>query len=90
MRQFYFIVEKGVALPHRLSWSLVLALLPIDNINEINYYIDIFVKQNLSYRELRFKVKNKEYDRLPKETKNKLLTNESAGMIDFIKHPIII
>ena len=41
MRQFYLIVEKGVALPHQLSWSHILAILPINNINEINYYISI-------------------------------------------------
>ena len=29
MRQFYLIVEKGVALPHQLSWSHILAILPI-------------------------------------------------------------
>ena len=61
MRQFYYIIEKGVALPHQLSWSHILSLLPIDDINEINYYIDISVTQNLSYRQLREKIKNKEY-----------------------------
>ena len=73
MRQFYYIVEKGVALPHQLSWSHILAILPIDNLNKINYYIDISIKQNLSYRELRNKIKNNEYERLPKETMNKLI-----------------
>ena len=36
MRQFYYIIEKGVALPHQLSWSHILVLLPINNIDEIN------------------------------------------------------
>ena len=62
MRQFYYIIEKGVALPHQLSWSHILSLLPIDDINEINYYIDISIKQNLSYRELRNKIKTNEYE----------------------------
>ena len=44
MRQFYCLIEKGVAMPHQLSWSHILSLLPIDNINEINYYIDISIK----------------------------------------------
>ena len=69
MRQFYWKIEKGATLWHQLSWSHILTILPIENINEINYYIDIYIKQNLSYRELRNKVKNKEYERLPKETK---------------------
>ena len=37
MRQFYYIVEKGVALPHQLSWSHILTLLPIADINAIKY-----------------------------------------------------
>ena len=69
MRQFYWKIEKGATLWHQLSWSHILTILPIENINEINYYIDIYIKQNLSYRELRNKVKNKEYERLPKENK---------------------
>lgn len=43
MRQFYYIIEKGVALPHQLSWSHILAILPLNNINEINYYINILI-----------------------------------------------
>ena len=58
MRQFYHIIQKGVAPPHQLSWSHILAILPLDDVNEINYYIDISIKQNLSYRELRCKIKN--------------------------------
>ena len=90
MRQFYYIVEKGVALPHQLSWSHILAILPIDNLNKINYYIDISIKQNLSYRELRNKIKNDEYERLPKDTKHKLIKQEEQKIIDLIKNPILI
>ena len=46
MRQFYYIIGKGVAVPHQLSWSHVLSLLPIKNIDKINYYITIVKKQN--------------------------------------------
>ena len=35
MRQFYYVIEKGVAMPHQLSWSHVLMILPLDDINEI-------------------------------------------------------
>ena len=90
MRQFYYIVEKGVALPHQLSWSHILSLLPIDDINEINYYIDISIKQSLSYRELRNKIKNNEYHRLDIETKNKLTNKEKTSIVDFVKNPIMI
>ena len=90
MRQFYLIVEKGVALPHQLSWSHILAILPINNINEINYYISISIEQNLSYRQLREKIKSKEYQRLDDNTKLKLINKEETVVSDFIKNPIII
>ena len=90
MRQFYLIVEKGVALPHQLSWSHILAILPINNINEINYYISISIEQNLSYRQLREKIKSKEYQRLDDKTKLKLINKEETVVSDFIKIPIII
>lgn len=90
MRQFYLIVEKGVALPHQLSWSHILAILPINNINEINYYISISIEQNLSYRQLRKKIKSKEYQRLDDNTKLKLINKEETVVSDFIKNPIII
>mgnify|MGYP000679511820 CR=1 FL=1 len=86
MRQFYLIVEKGVALPHQLSWSHILAILPINNINEINYYIDISIKQSLSYRKLRERIKNKEYQRLDDNTKLKLINKEEVNVSDFIKN----
>ena len=90
MRQFYLIVEKGVALPHQLSWSHILAILPINNINEINYYISISIEQNLSYRQLRKKIKSKEYQRLDDKTKLKLINKEETVVSDFIKNPIVI
>ena len=90
MRQFYLIVKKGVALPHQLSWSHILAILSINNINEINYYISISIEQNLSYRQLREKIKLKEYQRLDDKTKLKLINKEKIVVSDFIKNLIII
>ena len=58
MRQFYLIIEKGAALWHQLSWSHYRELLPIGNINEINYYISVTEKNSLSVRELREKIKS--------------------------------
>lgn len=65
-------------------------LLSIKNEDEINYYINICICQNLSVRELRNKIKSKEYERLNKETKNKLINNEKLDIKDNIKNPIII
>ena len=58
MRQFYLIIEKGAAMRHQLSWSHYRKLLPIGNINEINYYISVTEKNSLSVRELREKIKS--------------------------------
>jgi len=64
MRQFYLLIQKGQAMPAQLSWSHVIELLPINDIDEIKYYIYISEKQNISYRELREKIKSKEYERI--------------------------
>ena len=46
----------------------------------------------MSYRQLHQKIKNKEYERLDEDTKNKLITNNKCNseIKDFIKHPILI
>ena len=56
----------------------------------MNFYIDISITQSLSVRELRLKIKNKEYERLPDSTKNKLIKKEDTSLKDFVKEPIII
>ena len=90
MRQFYLMIRKGVALPHQLSWSHIISLLPINNVNKINYYINMTIKSNIGYRELRNRIKSNEYERLPKETKEKLSNNIDPTLPDIIKDPIII
>ena len=77
MRQFYLIIVKGATLWHQLSWSHYRELLPISNINEINYYISEIEKNNLSVRQLRERIRNKEYQRLDDNTKLKLRNKES-------------
>ena len=83
-------VEKGAPLAHQLTWSHYCELLPLKDINEINYYIDISIKQSLSYRKLRERIKNKEYQRLDDNTKLKLINKEETIVSDFIKNPIVI
>ena len=90
MRQFYLIVEKGAPLAHQLTWSHYCELLSIKDINEISYYISISEKQNLSKRQLREKIKSKEYQRLDNNTKLKLINKEETVVSDFIKNPIVI
>lgn len=73
MRQFYLLIEKGAPLAHQLTWSHYCELIPLRNIDIINYYINISIEQNLSKRELRIKIKNNEYGRLDEQTKKKLI-----------------
>ena len=92
IRQFYLLCsdQKVSTLSTQLTWSHYSELLSIDNIDEINYYIMITEQQNLSVRELREKIKNKEYERLDDTTKDKLINNATSVVTDFIKNPIVI
>ena len=92
MKQFYnvFSNEKVAPLVQQLSWSHCLILLPIKNINEINYYINQVSKRDLSKRQLEEIVKNNEYERLDEATREKLITEEETTLVDLIKNPIVI
>ncbi len=89
MRKFY-LFQKRQTVSGQLSWSHYIELLSIDDINEINYYINICEQNNLSVRQLRNKIKNNEYERLPDKTKNNLIKQNDIKIQDMIKNPIII
>ena len=82
--------EKVAPLVQQLSWSHCLILLPIKNINEINYYINQVSKRNLSKRQLEEIVKNNEYERLPVATRNKLIYKDRVEVKDLVPNPILI
>ena len=92
IRQFYllFCNEKVSTLSTQLTWSHYSELLSIDNMAEINYYIMITEEQNLSVRQLRERIKNKEYERLDENAREKLITKEETSLVDLIKNPIVI
>ena len=89
-RQFYWTIEKGAQVAHQLSWSHYVELLPLKDINAINYYIGICTSQNIGRNELRSRIKSKEYERLPEKTKNKIMVKENLEIKDLVKNPIII
>ena len=89
-RQFYMLIEKGAPMGHQLTWSHYRELIPLNDINIINYYIIVCEKNHITRDELREKIKSKEYERLPESTKQKLIKKESNSIADFIKDPIII
>ena len=92
MKQFYnmFKDEKVSPLATQLTWSHYVELLPLSDTNEINYYINLSINNNLGVRELRNRIKNKEYQRLDNNAKNKLINKEEMDVIDYIKNPIVI
>lgn len=65
-------------------------LIPIKDINKIYYYINQIFTRKLSVRQLQNIIKNKEYERLPLETKSKLENNDNLSIEDYIKDLIII
>jgi len=92
MRQFFIMVEKGALQAHQLnlSWSHWIELLPLKDINKINYYISLTENLNLTRNELRKRIKSNEYERLPIDTKNKLINKEPLEIKDTIPNPIVI
>ena len=89
-RRFYYVFSKCPTLSDKLSYSHYCELIWNDDFNKINYYINISAIQNLSVRQLRERIKNKEYERLPEKTKLQLINKEDNKIEDFIKNPIII
>ena len=89
MRQFY-LFQKSQPVVDQLSWSHYTILLPLKEVNKINYYVNQIIKYNLSKRELIEKIKNQEYERLNENTRNKLITQEEPEIKDFIKNSIIL
>ena len=92
MMKYYTYIsnQKVPTVSAKLSWSHYDELLSIKDVNEINYYISITESYNLSVRELRSRIKNKEYQRLDDNTKLKLINKEETMVSDFIKNPIVI
>ncbi len=88
-RRFYEVLIKHPTVSDKLSYSNYCELIWFD-IDKINYYIKITEEQNLSVRELRERIKNKEYERLDEETKNKLKNKEELKVPDLVKNPIQI
>ncbi len=85
MRQFYLLFKNGATMSHQLTVSHYIELLKLKSFQEIKYYIVISEKLNLSVRELREKIKSKEYERLGKDIKL-----EEPKVNNLIKNPILI
>ena len=92
MLKYYNFVSEGKlpTLSAKLSWSHYDEILRFYDSNKIAFYIKISEQQNLSVRQLREKIKSNEYERLPDETRNKLINNKESNVVYFVKNPIMI
>ena len=92
MRQLYFSFKDDIWKPlvSKLSWTNLLLIMPLKDKNKMNYYINQCLIYNLSKRQLQEKIKNNEYDRLNKKTKDKLILNNNLDIVEYIPNPIII
>ena len=89
MRQFYKVSKKWQTLSAKLSWSHYCEILWFDE-NKFQYYVKVAELNNLSIRQLRERIKSKEYERLPESTKDKLINHDESNIVDYVKNPIII
>ena len=88
MRQFYLVMQKLAPVAQQLqnlTWSHYILILPLKELKEIKYYLYVASKLNLSKRELRERIKTKEYERLGEKTK---LGEPKVDTL--IKNPILI
>ena len=90
MRQFYNFVKKGHPLGDQLSWTHYKILLPLKDVNEIKFYIDLTIRNNLSKRALAERIKSDEYGRLPLETKIKLKESIEVKEKDMAPNTIVV
>lgn len=62
MKKFFILQEKLATVSQQLTYGHYVEVLPLNNIDEIKYYLMISEQQNLSIRELRKRIKSKEYE----------------------------
>ena len=91
MKQFYnlFSNEKVSTLWTQLTWSHIRLLFNLDY-DSINYYIQVVTNNHISVRELEYKLKSNEFERLPLATRNKLIKEEIIELKDIVPNPIFI
>ena len=92
MRQLYITFKDEIWKPvvSKLSWTNLLILMPLKNKNKMYYYATQSIIYNLSKRQLKDRIKEKEYERLDEKIKNKIITHKKTIISDYIKNPIII
>lgn len=81
IKQFYSIIEKVPTMSGKLTWSHWYEMLPIEDINKIIYYANQSDIKKLDVRQLREKIKNREYERIY-ETTYMLINQNKIKQVD--------
>ena len=95
MRLFYLLIQKGTPLAAQfkninMTWSNVCEIMQLKNSEKMKYYLELSNKLCLTKRELREKIKSKEYERLDSKIKEKLMKQEEISVRDKIPDPIVL
>ena len=93
MRQFYnFVLTFPNFQPvvGNLTLTHILILLPLKNLDEIKFYINLAIRDNLSKRALADRIKLNEYGRLTPETKLKLKEEKEINQSEMVPSTIVI
>ena len=72
MYNFYILAQKVWPVAQQLTWIHYVNLLPLKNVEEIKYYINITKRSNLSKTALAERIRSNVYRSLRTETKLKL------------------
>ena len=80
MYNFYILTQKVGPVAQQLTWSHYVKLLPLKNVEEIKYYINITKRSNLSKRALAERIRSNQYGRLRTETKLKLKEEKNKSI----------
>ena len=73
-----------------ITWSNICEILKLDDVSEIEYYLNLSNKLCLTTRELRSRIKSNEYNRLPQETKEKLKNSSEVSSSEKVPSPVIL
>ena len=95
MRTFYELVTKGPPVADlfkniNITWSNVCEISKIKDLNEVEYYLNLSNKLCLTKRELRARIKNDEYNRLPLEVREKLKNNLVVSTSEKVPSPVVL
>ena len=95
MRTYYLHLQKRQTVSAKfktlnITWSNICEILKLKDEKEIEYYLNISNKFNLSTRDLRKRIKFKEYNRLDDEVKEKLSRQEVVPIKDTIPNPLVL